>query len=56
MNQEPRRQDTVFDTMLEHVTEKMKANKEEVQKAKRTRLTVHRSARGKITVDLETKL
>ena len=54
--EQPRPQISDFDEMLQHVIAKMKAHQDEITKAKRTRLTVHRSATGRINVELETKL
>ena len=56
VNQAGREQDQGFDDMLQHVIAKLQANRNEVLKAKRTRLTVHRATSGKISVELETKL
>jgi hypothetical protein len=50
-----RRESPDFERILEAVVQKLKAASSEVAKSRRTRLTVHNSAKGTITVELETK-
>jgi hypothetical protein len=51
----PRGDPSDFERILEAVVRKLRASSGEVAKSKRTRLTVHHSGNGRITVELETK-
>jgi hypothetical protein len=56
LTSDTRRHPSNFDKLLQIVIAKLTANKTEVEKAVRTKLTVHNPKSGKVEVELETKL
>ena len=55
MTDSPRRL-SKFERLLDAAVNKLQAHRSEVEKAKRTKLTLHQSGSGNIEVELETKL